>query len=153
MRRVVLLAAVLAIALPTAAHAVWGGQPDTAHPGVGAIYSDFSGNGTIEADELICSGSYAGRSKSGANDVFLTAGHCLPPAELGIPAGDSSSRSTATAATASRGRSRSAPTIRCRASGTTPATCTTSGSCSCPRARFPRARPRYSCRGPGTSTS
>ena len=86
MRRVVLLATVLAIALPTAAHAVWGGQQDTAHPGVGAIYFDFSGNGTITADELICSGSYAGRSKSGANDVFLTAGHCLPPADAGIPA-------------------------------------------------------------------
>jgi hypothetical protein len=88
MRRVVLLATVLAITLPSAAHAVWGGQQDTAHPGIGAIYSDFSGNGTIEADELICSGSYAGRSKSGANDVFLTAGHCLPPAEAGIEPGD-----------------------------------------------------------------
>ena len=86
MRRVVLLAAVLAVALPSAALAVWGGQQDTAHPGIGAMYFDFSGNGTIEADELICSGSYAGRSKNGANDVFLTAGHCLPPAEAGIPA-------------------------------------------------------------------
>ena len=86
MRGVALLAAVFAVALPGAAFAVWGGQQDTAHPGVGAIYSDFSGNGTIEADELICSGSYAGRSKSGANDVFLTAGHCLPPADAGIPA-------------------------------------------------------------------
>jgi hypothetical protein len=88
MRRVVLLAAVLAVALPGAASAVWGGQQDTAHPGVGAMYFDFSDNGTIEADELICSGSYAGRSKTGANDVFLTAGHCLPPAELGIPANE-----------------------------------------------------------------
>ena len=86
MRRAVLLAAVLAVALPSAALAVWGGQQDTTHPGVGAIYFDFSGNGAITADELICSGSYAGRSKSGANDVFLTAGHCLPPADAGIPA-------------------------------------------------------------------
>ena len=66
MRRVVLLAAVLAVALPSAALAVWGGQQDIAHPGIGAMYFDFSGNGTIEADELICSGSYAGRSKNGA---------------------------------------------------------------------------------------
>ena len=88
MRRAVLLAAVLAVALPSAALAVWGGQQDTTHPGVGAIYFDFSGNGAITADELICSGSYAGRSKSGANDVFLTAGHCLPPADAGIPANE-----------------------------------------------------------------
>ena len=65
-----------------------GREQDTAHPGVGAIYFDFSGNGAIEADELICSGSYAGRSKTGANDVFLTAGHCLPPADAGIPANE-----------------------------------------------------------------
>ena len=86
MRRVVLLIAALAIAVPGAAYAVWGGQVDTAHPGVGAMYFDENGNGAASAAELICSGSYAGRSKSGANDVFLTAGHCLPPAELGIPA-------------------------------------------------------------------
>ena len=86
MRRVALFVAVLAVALPTAAQAVWGGQEDTAHPGVGAMYFDFMGNGTIVPDGLICSGSYAGRSKSGANDVFLTAGHCLPSPELGIPA-------------------------------------------------------------------
>ena len=86
MRRVVLLATILAIALPTAAHAVWGGQEDTAHPGVGAMYFDFNGTGATEADDLVCSGSYAGRSKNNAFDVFLTAGHCLPPAEAGIPA-------------------------------------------------------------------
>jgi hypothetical protein len=86
MRRVVLLVAVLAIALPTASHAVWGGQEDLAHPGVGAMYFDFMGNGVAVPDGLVCSGSYAGRSKSGANDVFLTAGHCMPPPELGIPA-------------------------------------------------------------------
>jgi hypothetical protein len=88
MRRIALLAAVLAAALPTAAYGVWGGAEDTAHPGIGAMYFDFMGNGTIVPDGLICSGSYAGPSKDGANDVFLTAGHCLPPAELGVPASD-----------------------------------------------------------------
>lgn len=88
MRRVALLAAVLAVALPSAALAVWGGQQDFAHPGVGAIYFDFSGDGAITADELICSGSYAGRSNRGTSDVFLTAGHCLPPADAGIPANE-----------------------------------------------------------------
>lgn len=87
MKRVVLLVAVLAISVPGAAYAVWGGQVDTAHPGVGAMYFDENGNGVAVANELVCSGSYAGRTKTGANDVFLTAGHCVPPAELGIPAG------------------------------------------------------------------
>ena len=86
MRRVATLVAVLAVALPPAAHAVWGGQEDTTHPGVGAMYFDFMGNGVAVPDGLVCSGSYAGRSKSGANDVFLTAGHCMPPPELNIPA-------------------------------------------------------------------
>lgn len=86
MRKVVLLFAALAVALPAAAHAVWGGQEDTAHPGVGAMYVDRDGSGAPDARELQCSGSYAGRSKSGAHDVFLTAGHCLPLPELGIPA-------------------------------------------------------------------
>ena len=85
MRRVVLLVTVLAVALPTAAQAVWGGQEDLTHPGVGAMYFDFMGNGVAVPDGLVCSGSYAGRSKNNANDVFLTAGHCLPPAEFGIP--------------------------------------------------------------------
>jgi hypothetical protein len=88
MRRVAMLAAVLAIALPGAAYGVWGGQEDLAHPGVGAMYFDVIGNGVAVPDGLICTGSYAGRSKTGANDVFLTAGHCLPPAEFGIPASD-----------------------------------------------------------------
>jgi hypothetical protein len=85
-RRLVTFLAVLAVALPSAALAVWGGQEDLAHPSVGAMYFDFMGNGTAVPDGLICSGSYAGRSKNGANDVFLTAGHCMPPPELGIPA-------------------------------------------------------------------
>lgn len=86
MKRIAVLVAVLAVALPTAAHAVWGGQEDTAHPGVGAMYFDFMGTGAPVADGLICSGSYAGRSRDGASDVFLTAGHCLPPQAAGIPA-------------------------------------------------------------------
>lgn len=86
MRRIALLVLVLSIALPATAHAVWGGQEDLTHPSVGAMYFDFMGNGVAVPDGLVCSGSYAGRSSNGANDVFLTAGHCLPPAELGIPA-------------------------------------------------------------------
>jgi hypothetical protein len=87
MRRVVLLATLVAIALPAAALAVWGGQEDLTHTGVGAIYFD-TGNGVIGAEDLVCSGSYAGRSKNNAFDVFLTAGHCLPPPEAGIPASE-----------------------------------------------------------------
>jgi len=87
MRRVFVLVAILAVALPTAAYAVWGGQEDLTHPSVGAMYFDFMGNGVAVPDGLVCSGSYAGRSKNGANDVFLTAGHCMPPPELNIPAG------------------------------------------------------------------
>jgi hypothetical protein len=87
MRRIVLLVTVVAVALPTAAYAVWGGQEDLTHPGVGAMYFDFEENGIAAAD-LICSGSSAGRSKNGTSDVFLTAGHCLPPADLGIVPGE-----------------------------------------------------------------
>lgn len=80
----VVLAAVLAI--PGTALAVWGGAPDgDGHPSVGAMYFDPDG-GDVSALQLICSGSYAGPSKDGRADVFLTAGHCLPPADLGIPA-------------------------------------------------------------------
>jgi Trypsin len=61
---------------------------DTAHPQVGAMYFDYEGTGTPRIDGLVCSGSYAGDSKDGQNGVFLTAGHCIPPAELGIPASD-----------------------------------------------------------------
>lgn len=73
------------VLLPGPALAVWGGAPDgNAHPGVGAMYFDFDESGTIDADDLICSGSYAGPSRDG-QDVFLTAGHCLPPAADGVP--------------------------------------------------------------------
>jgi hypothetical protein len=88
MRRIAILVVALAAALPTTALAVWGGQEDVAHPGVGAMYFDVLGNGVAVPDGLVCSGSYACRSKDGRHDVFLTAGHCLPPAELEIPAAD-----------------------------------------------------------------
>ena len=38
---------------------------------VGALYYDFSGNGRIEGDELICTGSLI------SSTVFLTAAHCV----------------------------------------------------------------------------
>jgi len=58
--------------------AISNGVPDgNAHPAVGALYIDFDGNGTITGDELLCSGSYVGRTKDGANDAFMTAGHCV----------------------------------------------------------------------------
>ena len=86
-KRLAVLVLLLLVAAPTAAWAVWGGQEDLAHPGVGAMYYDFDGDG-ITADDLICSGSNAGPSKTGANTVFLTAGHCIPPPEFGIAASD-----------------------------------------------------------------
>ena len=79
---------VTALLLPASASGVWGGPLDSAHPQVGAMYYDYEGTGDPRIDGLICSGSFAGDSKSGQNDVFLLAGHCLPSAEDGIPAGD-----------------------------------------------------------------
>jgi hypothetical protein len=86
-----LAAAALALAallIPASALGVWGGALDTAHPQVGAMYYDYEGTGHPRIDGLVCSGSFAGDSKDGRNDVFLTAGHCMPPPELEIPAGD-----------------------------------------------------------------
>ncbi len=77
-----------ALLIPASASGVWGGALDTAHPQVGAMYFDYEGTGEPRIDGQICSGSYAGESKDGRNDVFLTAGHCMPPPELGIPASD-----------------------------------------------------------------
>jgi Trypsin len=77
-----------ALLLPASASGVWGGTLDTTHPQVGAMYYDYEGTGQPRIDGLVCSGSFAGDSKTGQNDVFLLAGHCLPPADLGIPAGD-----------------------------------------------------------------
>ena len=90
MFRIAALVSTLLVALPATALAVWGGEEDTAHPSVGAMYFDFMDNGVAVPDGLICSGSYAGESKlvgTTVYDVFLTAGHCMPPAELGIEPG------------------------------------------------------------------
>ncbi|MCE3286783.1 MAG: peptidase and chymotrypsin/Hap [Gaiellaceae bacterium] len=75
-----------ALLLPVGASGVWGGALDTTHPQVGAMYFDYEQTGKPRIDGLVCSGSFAGDSKDGLHDVFLLAGHCLPPAELGIPA-------------------------------------------------------------------
>lgn len=80
--------ALAALLIPASASGVWGGVLDTAHPQVGAMYFDYEGTGEPRIDGQICSGSYAGESKDGRNDVFLTAGHCMPPPELDIPASD-----------------------------------------------------------------
>ena len=86
MRPVVAVVVLAFLAFVPNAWAVWGGQEDTAHPGVGAMYFDDDGDGKVTPETLVCTGSYAGSSKDGANDVFLLAGHCVPPAEEGIPA-------------------------------------------------------------------
>jgi hypothetical protein len=85
-RLVAAFAVATAMLLPANASGVWGGVLDTAHPQVGAMYFDYEGTGQPRVDGLVCSGSFAGDSEDGQNDVFLLAGHCLPPAELGIPA-------------------------------------------------------------------
>lgn len=87
-RTLVVLVLTLAVMAAPAALAVWGGEVDSAHPQVGAMYFDFLGTGSPVIAGLVCSGSYAGESKDGQSDVFLLAGHCLPPAELGIQPGD-----------------------------------------------------------------
>jgi hypothetical protein len=87
----ILAAAALALSallIPASASGVWGGALDTAHPQMGAMYFDYEGTGEPRIDGQICSGSYAGESKDGRNDVFLLAGHCVPPAEAGIPPTD-----------------------------------------------------------------
>jgi hypothetical protein len=86
-RRLLALAVVLsALLLPANASGVWGGVLDTAHPQVAALYFDFDGDG-LHIEDLVCTGSFAGDSRDGQYDVFLTAGHCLPPIEAGVPAG------------------------------------------------------------------
>lgn len=87
-RKLIVLAVVLGAMLPAGALAVWGGEVDSAHPQVGAMYFDFMGNGEPIVAGLVCSGSYAGESSDGEHDVFLLAGHCLPPPLLGIDPGD-----------------------------------------------------------------
>lgn len=85
-KKLAVLLFAMILMVPGAALAVWGGAPDgNGHPSVGAMYFDFDNDGNVVVFDLICTGSYAGPSKDGQHDVFLTAGHCLPPAELGIP--------------------------------------------------------------------
>jgi len=65
------IALVFAIAVTPAA-AISNGVPDgNGHPSVGALLADFSGDGVVTGDEVICTGSLI------APTVFLTAGHCL----------------------------------------------------------------------------
>jgi hypothetical protein len=87
-RTILILLLTVSAIVPASALAVWGGSLDTAHPQVGAMYFDFLDTDTPIIDGLICSGSYAGESRDGQHDVFLTAGHCLPPAELEIDPAD-----------------------------------------------------------------
>ena len=82
MARKVLVLVLLAALFPAVGSAVWGGSVDAAHPQVGAMYFDFLDTGHPTVDGLICSGSYAGESKDGRYDVFLSAGHCMPPPEI-----------------------------------------------------------------------
>lgn len=87
-RKLLFLGLVVALLVPASAVAVWGGPVDEAHPQVGAMYFDFEGNGQPVIAGGVCSGSFAGESKDGLHDVFLTAGHCMPPPELRIEPGD-----------------------------------------------------------------
>jgi hypothetical protein len=85
----VLVSLLMVLAGGSNAWAVWGGAVDTTHPGVGALYFDDSENNDgsgVRLETGGCSGSYAGRSLDQAYDVFLTAGHCVPPEQAGIPA-------------------------------------------------------------------
>lgn len=85
-KRIAILVLGLALIVPGTALAVWGGTPDgDAHPSIGAMYFDGDNDEAVFVFDLICSGSYAGPSRDLQYDVFLTAGHCLPPAEFGIP--------------------------------------------------------------------
>jgi len=83
-----LVLGVAALLIPASASGVWGGAIDSSHPQVGAMYFDYEGTGKPRVDGLVCSGSYAGAAKDGVHDVFLLAGHCVPPPEAGIAATD-----------------------------------------------------------------
>lgn len=73
-----LIVIVFTLQAATSVLAAWGGEFDgNQHPMVGALFFDFNQDGQITMFDLDCSGSYAGISKDGRNDVFLTAGHCL----------------------------------------------------------------------------
>lgn len=82
--RAVLAAGALMVLAPAPALAVWGGAPDDDdHPSIGAMFFDADLDGSVTAADLVCSGAYAGTHYG--HDVFLTAGHCLPPPEFAIP--------------------------------------------------------------------
>jgi hypothetical protein len=51
---------------------------------VGALYADFNEDGLVSWYELACSGSFAGPSKDGSAQVFLTAAHCVAGAPEGF---------------------------------------------------------------------
>jgi len=76
---VVLALVVTALSLAAPASGVWGGELDgNRHPMVGAIYADiYPPYDGPRGDEIVCSGSYAGPSRDGNHDVFLTAAHCI----------------------------------------------------------------------------
>src|SRR4051794_34132858 len=78
LRLAAILAAMAALAAPSAAHAIGNGVLDgDVHPNVGLIAIEIGGDKRAH-----CSGSYAGtRRGDPGTGVFLTAGHCmnLPP--------------------------------------------------------------------------
>ena len=81
-RKAIFFATVMLLVLSSAppVWGAWGGELDRdGHPMVGAMYADLDESGQIEWFELICSGSYAGPTRDGSADVFLTAGHCVAP--------------------------------------------------------------------------
>lgn len=90
MRKTLVITALVVAGLlgPTVASGVWGGEIDEAHPQVGAMYVNFDHEGGAVVNDLVCTGSFVGASRDGENDVFLTAGHCLPPPGLGFSAED-----------------------------------------------------------------
>jgi len=62
----------LLVAAP-AAQAVWGGQEDTSHPGMGAMYFDEDGDGAVTPDFQVCTGSFFtfdGVRRSGTSTVI-----------------------------------------------------------------------------------
>jgi secreted trypsin-like serine protease len=57
---------------PDAPSRIVNGTPTgNAYPSVGALLVDYDANGTIDGDDLFCTGSLV------APNVFLTAGHCI----------------------------------------------------------------------------
>lgn len=80
MRRVILVLSVVGLLLwvvGPAAAIVNGEYDGDRHPMVGAMYFDFNEDGQLTWEDSFCSGSYAGWSKDGSSQIFLTAAHCL----------------------------------------------------------------------------